>query len=424
MKKLLYLVIVLFLISGCKKDKTPSPDETVVASGVNVIPEQTWNSSFVSIDTTHYTIILSDNSAKVKAGDIIVSSEGEGLLRKVSLVTNTSDGKVEVRTETSYLTDLIKQGVIEFEQPLTVSMIDKVDYNYSGIKLNTVDTKGADQMQFNWDINTVLFDLDKNLTTTADQIRIEGNLNCDWKVAARIDIGWFAGLKEVKFGFESSQNLNLDLIAGLQYSSEKKFTLATINFSPITVMAGAVPVVFTPQMKVVAGINGYANASVTTGIEQAMSFNAGLQYLRDKGWAPFQEFNKNLTFNPPVLNMNAGAEVYVKPEFSVKIYGVAGPYASLKLYSRIEADLLQTPWWKLYGGLNMNAGVKVDILDKFLLEYNVSDLLDYETVLSEASAPPLTAPAVTTATIANVTATTADGGGNVTADGGATVTVK
>jgi hypothetical protein len=93
-----------------------------------------------------------------------------------------------------------------------------------------------------------------------------------------------------------------------------------------------------------------------------------------------------------MLNVNAGASAYIKPELTVKIYSVAGPYANLKLYERLDANVLETPWWKLNAGIKMNAGVKVDVLDKFLLECTISDLINYEVLLAQATAPPIITP--------------------------------
>ncbi len=418
--------LVLISLTTCKKDNhVPSVESIIIDEKVKVIDNQTFNNNLLSLDSTNYTLTFTGNMLNsIKPDEIIVSSVGEGLLRKIKSVSTTTDGKVIVQTDPAYITDIIKQGVIEYNQPLTLGMVNKIEYYYDGIKLKSSNSKGIMQAPIEWEINTVLYDNDNNLSTTADQIRIEGALACDWKFATRIDVGWNVGLKEAKFGFESSETLDLKLIAGLQYNFEKKYTLATVNFSPIIITVGAVPVVFTPQLKITVGVNGYANASITTGINENLSFNAGMQYIKDKGWSPFKDFSKSFTFNPPQLNMNAGAEVYLKPELTVNVYGVAGPYANLKLYSKLDADLLQNPWWKLYGGLQMNAGVKVDILDKFLLEYTISDLLKYEELLAQSTNPPTYAPTVTTNTISSITATTATGGGNVANDGGATVTAR
>ncbi|MCK4344762.1 MAG: hypothetical protein KAX05_05690 [Bacteroidales bacterium] len=422
------IILAILTIISCQKDEEPpSPDEIIIAKEVKVIKNQTWNEQFISIDSTNYTITFSNNiltTQQFKAGDIIVSAIGEGLLRRVKTVT-TVNNEVIVETESATLTDVIQQGLIEFDQSLTVSQIKSVDYHYAGIKLITDDAKSFEQTKFEWTINTVLYDKDGNLSTTSDQIKLLGNFDCYWSISVKIDIEWLEGLKEVKFGYESGENLNLQLIADMQYNFEKKVTMATVNFTPIIVTIGIVPVVFTPQLKIIVGIDGSANASITTGIEQSITFDAGIKYLKEEGWSPYQEFNKSFDFQSPQLNSNASAEAYLKPELLLKVYHIAGPYANLKLYGRVDANLLLTPWWKLYGGITMNAGAKVDILDKSLLEYTVSDLIKYEKLLAQATTPPaVSLPTVTTNNITNFTSTSATVGGNVTASGGATVTER
>ena len=426
--KTIFKVLSLLFIIGClcsckKKEETLSSDAIVIAKAVKVINNETWNKQFISLDSTNYTITFSKNitsTLQIKVGDIIVSEAGEGLLRKVKSVS-TVGNETKVQTESATLTDVIQQGLIEYDQPLTISQIKSIDYNYAGLKLKTDNSKGAEQTQFSWDINAVLYDNDGNLATTSDQIKLIGTFNCDWRLALRIDVGLSTGLKEVKFGYESSENLDLQLIAGIQYSFEKKITLATVNFTPIVVTIGFVPIVFTPQLKISVGIDGSANASVTSKITQSISFNAGIQYLKDQDWSPYNTFDKNIGFQPPQLNMNASTSAYLKPELLIKVYAIAGPYANLKLYGRVDANLLQTPWWKLYGGITMSAGAKVDILDKFLLECTVSDLIKYEQLLAQSTTPPVLLPIVTTNNVTTFTSTTATYGGNVTSDGNASI---
>ena len=427
MFKISGLIIILALIYSCKKSETPpSPDEIIIAKEVKVINNQTWNEQFISLDSANYTITFSKNitsSYQFKAGDIIVSAAGEGLLRKVQNVSE-SGNEIIVQTVPASLTEIIQQGSVEYDQPLTISQVKSIDYYYTGIKLKTDNSKGAEQSLFDWDINSVLYDNDGNLSTTGDQINLTGTFSCDWRFALKINVGLKAVLKEVKFGFESNENLDLQLLAGMQYSFEKKITLANVNFAPITVFIGTVPIVFTPQLKVSVGVDGSANASLTSEITQSISFKSGVQYLQGKGWSPFNTFNKTLGFQPPQLNMNAGAGAYLKPELLLKIYSVAGPYVNLKLYGRLDADLLQTPWWKLYGGITMNAGAKVDILDKLLLEYTVSDLVKYEEILAQATGKPVSLPTITTTEASLIAPTAANSGGDISDYGGAPVTAR
>jgi len=421
-----FLSSLLILQSGCKKDKEMSDPEqkVVIAENTKVIDQTNWQSSFVSVDSATYTYTFNSNinNMNLKVGDIMVSTDGEGLLRKVKTIT-TVGSQVKIQTEQATLADVIKEGQIKIDTALTISNIKNIKYHYAGINLDTSNLKHSGNTNLTFDINAVVYDADNNPSTTYDQIRLEGNYSFDWNLLVFIDFSTIQGLKEVKCGFESGENLNLEMIAGLEYNFVKIVDLVTIYFNPIIVLVGTLPVIFLPEFNIKAGIDGYANASITTSIEQNLTFDAGIHYLKDEGWSTYKEFDKSFNFNPPHLNMNAGAEAYLKPELTLKIYGVAGPYANLKLYEKLDADLMQTPWWKLYGGMNMDAGAKAEIFGGVLFDFKVSDLISYELMIAEAPTQN-TPPTVTTSNITNITQTTATGGGNVTAQGSSAVTAR
>jgi len=417
--------LLMALSSSCKKDETVAPPviEPATTNNVKVISNQIWNSNFVALDSVSKTLTLSKNitnSQPIQVGDILVSSVGEGFLRKVKSLNVVND-KIQVQTDPAYLSEVIKEGTIKFDQVLTTQKIAKVQYHYAGVKLATNNKSSS---RFPMEFNTVLYDADNNESTTNDQIKILGSFNCDWHITGLVDYGLLSGLKEVRFGFESNESADLQLVAGLQYNFEKKFSLATVYFTPFVVTVGVIPVVFTPQFEIIVGTSGYANASITSQIGQSLSFNAGIHWLPSSGWTPYQEFTKNLTFQPPQLNVNASAEVYIKPELVLKVLSVAGPYVNAKVYGRLDADVFQTPWWRFYGGVRMDAGAKANILDKILLEYTINDIIKYEIPLAQSIIPPVSLPVVSTNGITSITPTSATSGGNVTVDGGAAVTER
>jgi len=427
LKSILLLFLIVLVNLMCRKDDgLINPEEIIISEEVNIIPEQVWDSYFVSYDSIAHKIVFKNeilDDHNIKLGEIIISDQGEGMLRKVSNI-QTSSNEVVISTSVASITDVIEQGNIEFNSSLNVSQIKSIEYHYDGIKLKSENVKNSQESQFNWDINAVIYDYDGQSVTTFDQIKLEGNFTCDWSISGKIKIGLGKGIKEVDFGFNSYEELNLNLIAGLGYDFEKKVTLATVNFSPIIITAGAIPIVFTPQLKVIAGIDGYANASITTSFEQNLTFSAGIRYLKSDGWAPYSDFTNNFEYFPPQLNLNAGAEAYLKPELNLKIYGIAGPYANLKLYSKLDADLLTTPWWVLKAGVSLNAGAKVEIFDKFLMECKIDDILNKEVLLAQATTTPVPLPILTTSEVSNITGTTAICGGNISNEGGSSVIAR
>ena len=205
-------VLILMLNLNCKKDNSSTSNNSGSVQNIKVISEQIWNKNFVSMDSTSKTMVFAKNldaGQPIQVGDILVSAVGDGFLRKVKTVTTTND-KIQIQTDPAYLTEAVKEGVVKFDQTLTVRQIKKIQLHYEGIKLITNNNKSF--TSFPLEVNTVLYDADHNLSTTYDQVKLIGSFNCDWHITGLIDIGLLSGLKEVKFSFESNENADLQLV--------------------------------------------------------------------------------------------------------------------------------------------------------------------------------------------------------------------
>ncbi|MBN1338691.1 MAG: hypothetical protein JXA03_05170 [Bacteroidales bacterium] len=433
--KLLFLIVglltcsILIFQSGCKKDEQQQEEEedpgTVISEDSKVISPESWQGSFVSMDSSNQTLYFNSNinGDNLKVGDIIVSTEGEGLLRRINSI-HTENGIIIIETGDADLEDLIENGELEFEKELTLDDIKSIEYHQEGIAFNPDQVKQAEDIDFSWTINTILFDGDNNHQTTGDQIRLEGGFSCNWGLVISIKYKLFKGLQKVKCGFQSSESLDIELIADLEYNYTKDVNLFTITFNTIVVWIGSIPIVFTPVLKIKAGIGGYAQSDITTSFAQSLSFDAGVQYLKGSGWSTYKNFNKSFDFDPPELTFSAGAEAYLKPELTIKIYGIIGPYVDLKLFSRLDADLFATPWWTLNGGLDLGAGAKAKVFGKVIFDKHFPGLIYYEQLIAQASDPPPQLPVVTTSGITDITEISATCGGVVTGEGNSAVTAR
>ena len=414
------LIIVMLSYNSCKKDKEeeppPGPIEFKISPQAKFIVDNDWQSTLESIDSTTYALTFNKellNNYSFSQGDLIVSSVGNGLLRKIEAI-NLSGNDVQIQTSQATLVDLIQQGDIDYSGPLTVSQIKSITYNYPGITLDTISTKSTDGTLFNWNIDTEI----------SPQIQLQGNFKYTSDFIFQIKIRLFQGLKKVKFGFEGNEEFNLALIAGQQFSVNKQVTLATVYFTPIFIPLPIPPfvIVIVPVLEIKLGVNGYANANISTTLSQTFTIETGLQYLKEDGWSSYLNYDKSFNYTPPQLNSNAGAEAFLKPELRMLIYNLVGPYVNGKGYGRIEADLLQNPWWKMYYGFKMSAGAKATILSVVLFDFSVGDLLSWEQEVGQSSSG--TPPTVTTSTVTDITETSATCGGNVTDQGSSAVTVR
>jgi len=249
------LITIVVSMTTCKKkteEPPPVTDEFLIAPEARFIVDNDWQSTVISIDSADYTLtfdkgILTNYS--LKQGDLLVSSMGNGLLRKIETITE-SGNNVQIQTSQATLVDLIKQGDIDFKGSLTVSQIKSIEYYYPGIYLDTVSIKSTDGTLFNWPIDVEI----------APQIHLQGNFQYTSDFILQIEIGLLQGLKKVKFGFEGSEDFNLELIAGKQFTLTEQLTLVTVNFTPFYISLPVFPyvIVVTPVMDIKIGIDGYA----------------------------------------------------------------------------------------------------------------------------------------------------------------------
>ena len=415
----LIIVTVALTYNSCKKkgseDPPPDPIEFQISPEAKFITDNDWQSMLESIDSTTYTLTFHKdllNTYSFTQGNLIVSSVGNGLLRKVESI-DLSGNDVQIQTSQATLEDLIQQGDIDYSGSLNVSQIKSITYHYPGITLDTINTKSTDDT-FYWDIDTEI----------SPQIQLQGNFQYTSDFIFQIQMRLLQGLKKVKFGFEGDEEFNLALIAGQQFTLNKQVTLVTVYFTPIFITLPVPPfvIVVVPVLEIKLGVEGYANANITTTLSQAFTIETGLQYLKDEGWSSYMNDTKTFDYTPPQLNVNASAEAFLKPELSMLIYNLLGPYINAKGYGRIEADLTQNPWWKMYYGFNVSGGAKATILGRELFDFSVGDLLSWEQEVGQSSSG--TPPTITTNTVTNITETSATCGGNVTDQGSSSVTAK
>ena len=143
--------------------------------------------------------------------------------------------------------------------------------------------------------------------------------------------------------------------------------------------------VFVPVLTIYIGVDGAVYTSVTSRVNQSASLTYGVKY--DDGWSPIGNFTNDFSFTQPSLDANLSVKGYTGTGLSLLLYGVAGPHADLVPYLLLQADVNSSPWWQLYAGLDVLAGVKVDVLGKTVADYHTT-VIDYSVLLAQASDNP------------------------------------
>ncbi len=363
--------------------------QSFIPENTLVIDDSTYTSNLISIspDSTQFTFMSSmDSVVKFKVDDIFVSTDGEGMLRKVTNVERNND-QIVVSTTDASLTEAIAKGNGSYLEDLTVESIDTIDYFVKGVVLKKdAIEKLHGKKAITFSIDAIIYDHDGNEETTGDQIKTTGTFEIGPTVRGTVVLDRFQ-LKKLQLEYEFVERLNQTLdIALFNFPiQEYKKTLAKIRFKTFTVMVGSVPVVITPVLYIKVGANIELNGSISTGVYQEYTYTTGLKYENNE-WSTYADKTSSFDYVPPTVSVSLNAELFFKPELEFKIYGVLAPYLYGKLYGEFNSDIFADPWWELYAGLELGAGVRMKIFKKELFDY-YGPLIQLKTIIAQSGGP-------------------------------------
>jgi uncharacterized protein (TIGR02145 family) len=395
-----FLGIVAFLattvlFNSCKKDEDPfniyDNGKTIIPKTTKVITDSNFSTSLISIDSTSYTLTFNAANipGNINVGDIIVSGVGDGLLRKVTKISNSSN-QVVLQTEKVSFSDGFQKADLEFNSSTTTKKGDldnwEIEYIHEGVKLNNL---GKGSLSIYELLRNISFDLildgDGHEETISDQVQLSGtfSLNQDYKGEIKIDNN---NLQKLYLEYAIEEQLDLSAscpVAEVDLKKEIKF--AQIKYPRIYCTIGPVPVIVRPILTLYFGVDFDVSSSIATSVNQAFSFNTGVTW-ESGSWTKFADVEKSFNFQPPTLSAEAKTEVYIRPELEMKFYGSIAPNLSVPVYDRFSADASGNPWWTLTSGLKGDIGISIGIFDKQLMDYS-TNLFDISFPIAQASGP-------------------------------------
>jgi len=385
--------LILAFVSACGVDET---NNKTIEEGGFIIPKTTkviddalnQDLSQISYDGSLITFFgYSQISKDIKVGDVLVSGVTEatpfGLLRKVSHIGKDFYYNIIVSTVPATLEEAIETGTIEINQELGPNDIASI----ASIKKRNgyLNPQGRYPNEFYIDFNNVQ---DWYNMYSRDEIALNGSIEFTQAIEFKVIIKNHK-ITEVTFAntvkefIDLGVDLNVDL---LDYKYKTVVPGASWMLKPIVFMAGFVPVVVVPMISVNVGFDIPIGISVATGITQEAIYSAGLQYT-DSSWEPIQDFSNNFTFISPTPSASCDIKGYAGPQLDILLYGLAGPYVLPRGYLLLGADIFRTPWWQLYGGLEVAAGFKISALSLNIMDHEFPELIGYQTLLAEANTP-------------------------------------
>ena len=134
---LMLTTFLVCLLSGCGGSGSSSPPAlpTVLAPTVKPVTQQNATSQIASVTAT--TVVMNSGAPAYKAGDILVSDVGTGILRKVQSSTANANGTATLQTTPAALTDVFQQVELHQDVFLQPSKT-KAPYNtVRGVTLHT-----------------------------------------------------------------------------------------------------------------------------------------------------------------------------------------------------------------------------------------------------------------------------------------------
>lgn len=314
------LLAVLTIVAGCKKDNQKPP----VDSG----PVEIWenvhviNSNTIQLDTVAsdfnsgtYVFTASGTPPTINVSDVIVGSTGEGYIRIVNSVS-VSGNTITLQTSQGRMEDVFKSGEFNF-----TGNLDDMTPGKNG----SVATSG-----FSYSVNN-------HMLYNQGPLQMEllsGTIN--------LDPEWY-----FDFGFNESGITKFELsTTGSTFSADAEVkatasqAVSLITGSDVLTtmvkhqvyLVGEVPVVLTYKLKWVADYSATVAAAVTStaNVTTTSPLEVGVKYS-DQQWQGIYNITPATTVlvTQPAGNVSATINYAWRPELTVSIYGLEGPYANI-----------------------------------------------------------------------------------------------
>ncbi len=345
MKALIWLPLATILLVACGP-AAPQNNLDLKPNAVVLLEDE--------VDSVTATDMNVQTDKDLAAGQIVISDEAEGLVRRITEVTQAGTGEVNgqavrkfyLKTEDVPLEEAIASGSVSLESDLNIgeaTMVQALDgvsvQNFTG-RINLTNVK--------FDIPGV----------PGGSVTLNGFIEQTLK--PRFDLKFSNGSVEL-FKAGMGGTLKASITATIQanasyspFSLNKELASWSIKRAFVV---GSVPVVVVLQPKLIAGVSSNAGGKVTVqvGITPTFTTNVELDYNRSRttngGWNNTfaASFALNPTFNYSVPVQGTG-NAFAGLVMDVKFYGVAGPSLEARPFINLTLN-----------GNNGTAGLKTGI---------------------------------------------------------------
>ena len=368
-------------------DGTGPKSDVNIPQTTHVIPASDFIANLEVVSSDSATFVMKHGNAlidRLGSGDVLVSEAGPGFLRRI-LSTSDSAGYRVLKTAQANLTEAIEKGSATVTATVSQQASGmSVLYQAPGVRSTANVRPGT--AGFYYELrDVVLYDRDGDPSTQLDRILANGTIEVtpSFTFAVVIDRRTLQTLT-MSVTLEERSSLELGAGATLPLFDARK-ELLRVRSAPTVVFVGPVPIVITPIFSIDVGATGQLHASVVASVGQENTLTGGLSYQSGE-WMPIANEQHSFSFTPPALSAGVQLKGYVAPQLTFLMYGVVGPYTKVSLYGLLDADVARSPWAILYGGIELGAGVRVQVFSVVIADYEDPEIIGFRVRLWESSA--------------------------------------
>ncbi|MCP4136223.1 MAG: hypothetical protein GY754_34955 [bacterium] len=394
-------------------------EQTVVLSNESMsllsAVESVDGAEFISFSGSTNELALLGNGAIIVGSP--VAAAPAGFLREVVSV-NSSGGFVVLETKKTTLDAAIEDCSIAIDKKVSETQVASFQPMMDGVSLSGAASGRKGQLDlpplvinFN---NAVIHDADDNEETTNDQITASGEITLDSDFEFDLDVKLFK-VKKFLYKNTTKQTAKVQISSGdavdaSVFNFDKCWDVATVKFNPIIIPIGGFPIIITPTLIIKIGINGEMSVeAVVANISEEITLETGLIYENDE-WSTINEFSFGLGLTVDELKGAASLRVYAGPQIELLFYDILGPYLFLKGYGKLTADgelsgsmdvasqasgggdpyttasgeLSGNLDWALYGGVELDLGIKMVLFSKTIFDYS-TPVFNWEKLIIDGS---------------------------------------
>jgi hypothetical protein len=354
-----------------KPPPIPTTTKVLPASIVNLIAPPAKGGP---LDVSKQNLVLTFTASSpqiqgLKPGNIIAAGQTpltpDGLLRKITSITQTKAGLTEVSTVPAQIAEAVPQGAVDFSTALQAAALSQRLVRRQGLSLLP---KSRSHGSICPTFSNLAVSLPNSQSIAFDgNACITGNPHFEWT--------WghlYIPQADLSISGNSSEHLSWKYTGpGLTYSPDPVPLIDPFVTPSIKMIVGGIPVwvklIFKLQLSMSLGFQGSFQGGVTHSAAYTGDVHCGLG-----GCTPSGDLANN-TFNadPVQLSADATFNVAVTGIMQLEIDDVVGPNIQVQFYGYATGGLLQSPCWKVNAGFQILVGIELG-LDNTSLSWSVT----------------------------------------------------